>query len=72
MISFTPNTITYAVPVDSNIGKRIARAKMGIVFHTKYSGKDLDSLSAGFGTIRGGGNSKYGWRQFNTQINQVL
>jgi hypothetical protein len=53
MISFTPNTITYAVPVDSSIGKRIARARMGIVFHTKYTGKTLDSMTAGFGAVRG-------------------
>jgi len=56
MISFTPNTITYAVPVNSDIGKRIARAKMGIVFHTSYSGKTMDKLSASFGTVRGSGN----------------
>jgi hypothetical protein len=53
MITFTPNTITYAVPVDSSIGKKISRARMGIVFHTKYSGKTLDSMTAGFGTVRG-------------------
>ena len=53
MISFTPNTITYAVPVASNIGRQISRAKMGIVFHTKYTGKTLDSMTAGFGTVRG-------------------
>jgi len=53
MISFTPNTITYAVPEDSSIGKRIARARMGIVFHTKYTGKTLDSMTAGFGAVRG-------------------
>ena len=53
MISFTPNTITYAVPSSSNIGKRISSARMGIVFHTKYSGKDLQSMTAGFGTVRG-------------------
>jgi len=53
MISFTPNTITYAVPVNSDIGKRISKARMGIVFHTKYSGKTLDSMTAGFGTVRG-------------------
>ena len=57
MISFTPNTITYAVPIDSGIGRKIARAKMGIVFHTSYSGKDMSSLSAGFGTVRGSGGS---------------
>jgi len=56
MISFTPNTITYAVPVDSDIGRRIKRAKMGIVFHTQYSGKTMDSLSAGFGTVTGSSN----------------
>ena len=56
MISFTPNTITYAVPVASDIGRRIAKAKMGIVFHTQYSGKSMKSLSAGFGTVTGSSN----------------
>ena len=53
MITFTPNTITYAVPTSSKLGRRISRARIGIVFHTFYSGKTMDSLSAGFGTIRG-------------------
>ena len=52
MVTFTPNTITYAVPVGSDIGKKILRAKMGIVFHTSYSGKTLDSMTAGFGTVK--------------------
>ena len=56
MISFTPNTITYAVPVNSDLGKKIAKAKMGIVFHTQYSGKTMDKLSASFGTVRGSSN----------------
>ena len=55
MITFTPNTITYAVPVGSDIARRIARAKLGIVFHTKYSGKTMSSLTAGFGSIKGQG-----------------
>ena len=55
MISFTPNTITYAVPVDSSIGKRISSARMGIVFHTKYTGKKMTELTAGFGSIKGQG-----------------
>jgi len=55
MITFTPNTITYAVPAGSDIAKRIARAKLGIVFHTKYSGKTMSSLTAGFGSIKGQG-----------------
>ena len=56
MISFTPNTITYAVPVNSDLGKKITKAKMGIVFHTQYSGKTMDKLSASFGTVRGSSN----------------
>jgi hypothetical protein len=55
MITFTPNTITYAVPAGSDIAKRVARAKLGIVFHTKYSGKTMSSLTAGFGSIKGQG-----------------
>ena len=58
MITFTPNTITYAVQADSSIGKKIARAKMGIVFHTMYTGKDMKNLSASFGNVRGAGNSR--------------
>ena len=53
MITFTPNTITYAVPNNSSIGKRIKRARMGIVFHTSYSGKKMKDLRAGFGTVSG-------------------
>ena len=58
MITFTPNTITYAVQADSSIGKKIARAKMGIVFHTMYTGKDMKNLSASFGNVKGSGNSR--------------
>lgn len=47
---FTPNTITYAVPVDSNLGQRIAGAQLGIIFHTTYSGADtVGDMSANFG-----------------------
>ena len=53
MISFTPNTITYAVPISSGLGRRILKAKMGIVFHTQYTGKTMKSLSASFGTVKG-------------------
>lgn len=45
LITFTPNTITYAVEKNSSLGRRIKRAKMGIIFHTKYEGDDLDSLT---------------------------
>ena len=46
---FTPNTITYAVPVDSNLGKRIAKAALGIIFHTSYEGTSLETMKANYG-----------------------
>ena len=47
---FTPNTITYAVPVDSHLGERIASAQLGIIFHTTYSGADsVGDMTATFG-----------------------
>ena len=46
---FTPNTITYAVPVDSTLGDRIAAAKIGIVFHTAYEGSAVADMQASFG-----------------------
>jgi hypothetical protein len=52
--TFTPNTITYAVPVNSAIGKRVAKAKIGIVFHTEYTGATLGEMTASFGySVRG-------------------
>lgn len=48
-IMFQPNTITYAVPEDSDLGKRIKRSKMGIIFHTEYTGETLADMTASFG-----------------------
>lgn len=48
-VTFTPNTITYAVPTQSDLAKKIVRAKMGIVWHTEYVGKSMDSVRAVFG-----------------------
>jgi len=50
---FTPNTITYAVDVNSNIGKKISRARLGIVFHTLYTGNKMSNLKASFGSLTG-------------------
>ena len=35
-ISFTPNTLTYTVPANSDLGNQIDTADVGIVFHTRY------------------------------------
>ena len=56
-IAFQPNTIVYAVPKDSDIGQKIDQAKFGIVFHTQYSGRTLDTMSASFGNINIQGNT---------------
>jgi len=47
--TFQPNTIVYAVPMDSKFGKIINKAKIGIVWHTTYSGDTLQGMKASFG-----------------------
>ena len=48
--TFTPNTITYAIPVDHPIGKAVGAAKVGVVFHTHYKGEtggwDISTMTA--------------------------
>ena len=48
-ITFHPNTIVYAVPKTSNLGKKINKADLGIVWHTKYSGTSFENMTAEFG-----------------------
>ena len=45
-ITFQPNTIVYAVPMES--ASQILKSSMGIVFHTTYSGKTIEDMSASF------------------------
>tara|TARA_B100001996_G_C18664769_1_gene594459 strand:+ start:1501 stop:2685 length:1185 start_codon:yes stop_codon:yes gene_type:complete len=46
---FKPNTITYSVDADTPMGKKVGASKIGIVFHTHYTGNTMAELSAGFG-----------------------
>lgn len=49
-IVFKPNTITYAVPKDSDLGRQISSASFGIVWHTEYvGGPTLADTTAKFG-----------------------
>jgi len=48
-ITFHPNTIVYAVPYDSMLGKKIRAAKIGVVWHTTYEGKSFENMQASFG-----------------------
>ena len=48
-LTFTPNTITYAVPEGGELAKQIDRAKVGIIFHTTYNGDTLADMTASGG-----------------------
>lgn len=46
----TLNTLTYSWPTDSKLGKKVKASKIGVVFHTYYSGTGpVNTLNAGFG-----------------------
>ena len=46
LYTFRPNTITYGIPVGHDIGKKAGRAKIGVVFHTHYTGDVLAEMQA--------------------------
>ena len=48
-VTFHPNTIVYAVPLDSDAAKAIRSAKLGIVWHTTYTGSSFESMKASYG-----------------------
>ena len=48
-ITFHPNTIVYAIPASSDLAKQILSAKVGIVWHTTYSGATFETMKAEFG-----------------------
>jgi hypothetical protein len=47
-ITFQPNTIVYAVPVNTKLAKMMQAAQLGIVFHTAYTGKEIENMKASF------------------------
>jgi Family of unknown function (DUF6267) len=47
-ITFQPNTIVYAVPANTKLAKMMQAAQLGIVFHTAYTGKDIENMKASF------------------------
>ena len=47
--TFQPNTIVYAVPVNSSLGAQIKRATIGVVWHTTYEGRAIKDMKASFG-----------------------
>lgn len=48
-VTFHPNTIVYAIPADSPSAADVLRAKIGIVWHTTYTGSTFESMRASYG-----------------------
>ena len=47
-IVFQPNTIVYAVPVNTKLAQMMLAAHVGVVFHTSYTGKTMQDMKASF------------------------
>lgn len=47
--TFHPNTIVYAVPYASELATKIRKAKVGVVWHTTYTGSSFETMTASFG-----------------------
>jgi hypothetical protein len=48
-VTFHPNTIVYAVPFNSDLGKQIRKSRIGVVWHTTYTGNSFETMRAEFG-----------------------
>ena len=58
LYTFRPNTITYGIPTDHPIGRAAGQAKIGVVFHTHYTGTDLPTMQARAGAkVKGSRNA---------------
>ena len=87
LYTFRPNTITYGIPVDHPIGREAGRAKIGVVFHTHYTGDVVADMQARAGAdVKGStdalvvqndtpmhrvGFSKTEMRKFDTYISKI-
>ena len=68
---FAPNTITYASPTDSSQGRKIAASQIGFVVHTKYKGKKLSEMKAGFDVDHGKFKQDPDVNLVNPEVNDV-
>ena len=48
-VTFHPNTIVYAIPSGTEAAKKVKSAKIGIVWHTTYTGKSFETMKASYG-----------------------
>ena len=61
-LTFHPNTIVYAVELGTEAAKEINNSKIGIVWHTTYTGKTFEDMKASFG-VKNPPKSKNVWGQ---------
>lgn len=47
-VTFQPNTIVYAVPLETKLATNIMAAQLGVVFHTSYTGSTMEDMRASF------------------------
>lgn len=47
-VTFHPNTIVYAVPLEDPVAQKIVQSDIGIAWHTRYTGPDFDHLKISF------------------------
>ena len=63
-ITFHPNTILYAIPSGTPAAKVVRSAKIGVVWHTTYTGNTFETMKASYGVdITKFRNSKNVWSQ---------
>ena len=63
-ITFHPNTIVYAIPSDTEAARKVKSAKIGIVWHTTYTGNKFEDMKASYGVdISKFRDSKNVWSQ---------
>ena len=48
-VTFHPNTIVYSVPDGTDLARTIKSARIGVVWHTTYSGSSFEDMKASFG-----------------------
>ena len=63
-VTFHPNTILYAVPAGTPMAKEIQTSKIGIVWHTTYTGSTFQNLRASYGVnVKNLNSSRNVWSQ---------
>jgi len=63
-VTFHPNTIVYAIPAGTEAANRILQSKIGIVWHTTYTGKSFETMRASYGVnVAALNQSKNVWSQ---------